>query len=290
MNGVSAVSSAAVQPRLAFMQPVAGGGPPASLLPDPIPSSLAGADPLSMLYLFTSEDQQLGVDEGAKRISSLQTERHQAVQQEQQAIKQEIDAEHDHSFWDDLGSIFGEVAKVASVVVSLAATVVSFGAAAPIAAVAIAGAILSTASFVDGEFHVLRSLNVDPTVAGWIDGGMAIGGALCSAGVGLAGGAPAAAKALSAVQTAGNIVAGAGEVARGAAGIAAGEAQARADQAAADQVVGQAQSDRAQRRIQILIDDTAGSDKQSQRALGTIAATDAIRNDTTANAAAAVRG
>jgi hypothetical protein len=282
VSAVGAVSPATVPPPAGSSQPATVTASASSLLPEPAPSALAGADPLAMLYLFESQDQQLGVDEGTKQISALQTDRHQALQREQAAIAQAIAAEHDHSFWDDLGSVFGEVAKVAAVVVSVAAAVVSCGAAAPLAAVAIAGAILSTASFVDGEFHVLRSLHVDANVAGWIDTGMAIGGAICSAA--------AATGAMGVVERGGAIVAGAGAVGDGAARIAAGQAQGRADQAAADQIAAQAVSDQSLRRTQIVLDDTQSSDTAARRALGVIADTDTIQNETTEAAAAAVQG
>jgi hypothetical protein len=285
VTAVRAVSPAIVPSPAGSTQSGAATAPASSLLPEPATSALAGADPLSMLYLFESNDQQLDVDEGTKQISALETDRHQALQREQQAIAQALAAEHDHSFWDDLGSVFGEVAKVAAVVVSVAAAVVSCGATAPIAALAIAGAVLSTASFVDGEFHVLRSLNVDAGMAGWIDTGMAIGGAVCSAL-----GATAATGAMGLVERGGTIAAGAGAVGEGATRIEAGRAQGRADQAAADQIAAQAVSDQSLRRTQIIVDDIRGSDEAARRALGVIANTDAIRNQTAETAAAAVQG
>jgi hypothetical protein len=271
--------------------PASGEGP--SLLPDPAAGALAGADPLSMLYLFESKDQKLGVDQGAHRIAALQTEQHQALQQEQQAIEQAIQAQNNRSFWDDLGSVCGEVAKVAAVVASVAAAIATCGAAAPVAACvvcAIAGAALSTASFVDGEFHVLRSLGVDEGAAGWIDTGMAIGGAILSCGAGMGAGQQVATSTLSTVTRTGAVVAGAGEIARGASTIAAGHAQAQSDQAAADEIAAQARSNHAQRFMQIAIDDTQNSDQQSQRILGTIANTNTIQNETAVSAATAVRG
>jgi hypothetical protein len=265
-------------------------GEPMSLLADPAVGALAGTDPLSMLYLFESKDQQLGVDEGTKRIASLQTERHQALAQEQQAIQKAIDAQKSRSFWDDLGSICSEVAKVAAVVASVAAAVATLGAATPIAALAIAGAVLSSASFVDGECHVLRALGVDDATAGWIDSGMAIGGAVLSFGTGIAAGGRAMSSTLAAVNRAGAVVAGVGEIGRGALTIEAGEALARGDQAAADQIAAQARSDHAQRLMQSVIDDTRSSDQDAQRSMGTIAGTKTIQDQTALSAATAVRG
>jgi hypothetical protein len=291
VNAVSATTPATItaSARDAATQSSPNGEPP-PLLTDPAAGALAGADPLSMLYLLESNDQQLGVDEGTKRIAALQTERHQALAQEQQAIQHAIDAQKSRSFWDDLGSICGEVAKVAAVVASVAAAVATLGAATPIAAVAIAGAVLSSASFVDGECHVLRALGVDENTAGWIDSGMAIGGAVLSVGAGLAAGGRVASSTLATVNRASAVVTGVGEIGRGASTIEGGEALARSDEAAADQIAAQARSDHAQRLMQNVIDDTQSSDQEAQGTMGTIADTRAIQDQTALSAATAVRG
>jgi hypothetical protein len=261
-----------------------------SLLPDPMLGALAGADPMSMLYLFESKDQQLGVEAGTSKIAALQSERHQALQQEQQAIQQAADAANHHSFWDSLGSICGEVAKVAAVVASIAAAVVTWGAATPIAALAIAGAVLSTASFADGELHVMQSLGVNTETAGWIDTGMALGGAVLSFGAGMASGAKVASSTEAIFAKASSVVAAAGVIGKSASTIMAGQAQAQSDLAAADAVVAQARSNHAQRIIQTIIDETQNSDEQSRRIMGTISNTKTIQNETTLAAATAVRG
>jgi hypothetical protein len=265
-----------------------------SLLPDPAPAALAGADPLSMLYLFESKDQSLGIDEATKRISALQTERHQALAQEKQAIQQAAEAANNHSFWDDLGSVFGEVAKVAAVVVSVAAAVVSFGAATPLAAIAIAGAVLSTASIADGEFHVLHSLGVDDKTAGLIDTGMALGGAALTFGAGVGTAAATGGKAVSSLAStaarASAVVSGAAAIGRSASEMEAGLAQADSDRAAADEVAAVARSAQVQRFIQMIIDQTQSADQQSQHITHTIANTKTIQNETALTAATAVRG
>ncbi len=288
MNETGAVSAA---PGVGSAQPGATPQPPAgqppSLLPDPAAGALEGANPLSMLYLFESKDQQLGVTAGTNRVTALESERHQAVQQEQQAIKKAIDAQNNHSFWNDLGSVCSEVAKVAVVLASVAAAVGTLGAATPVAAIAIAGAVLSTASFVDGECHVLRSLGVSEATEGWVDTGMAIGGGLLSFGAGLASGGRAAATAIG---RATSVVAGVTGVGTGAAKIGAGEAQAQSDQAAADQLAAQAQSDWETRHMQLVVSDAQSSDEQAQQILSAIANTKSIEDETAADAATAVRG
>jgi hypothetical protein len=262
-----------------------------TLLPDPVPAALAGADPLSMLYLFESKDQNLGIDEATKRIGALQNERHQALDQEKQAIQKAIEAANNHSFWDDVGSVFGDVAKVAAVVVSVAAAVVSCGAAAPLAALAIAGAVLSTASMADGEFHVLHSLGVDDQTAGLIDTGMALGGAALTFGAGAAAAAGNGVSSLaSTAARASAVVSGVAAIGQGACTIESGEAQADGDRAGADEVAAMARSAQAQRFIQMIIDEAQNSDQQSQHITHTIANTKTIQNETALTAATAVRG
>ncbi|MDP8998775.1 MAG: hypothetical protein M3O46_01540 [Myxococcota bacterium] len=261
-----------------------------SLLSDPMLGALAGADPMSMLYLFESKDQQLSVQAGTSKIAALQSERHQALQQEQQAIQQAADAANHHSFWDSLGSICGEVAKVAAVVASIAAAVVTWGAATPIAALAIAGAVLSTAAFADGELHVMQSLGVNAETAGWIDTGMAIGGAVMSCGAGMFAGANVASSTGTILSKASSVVAAAGAIGKGASTVVAGKAQAQSDLAAADEVAAQARSNHAQRIIQTIIDETQTSDEESRRIMGTISNTKTIQSETTLAAATAVRG
>lgn len=289
MNPVNATTPATRAPTAtsSISQPSAT---TASLLPDPILGALAGADPMSMLYLFESKDQQLGVEEGTKKIAALQSEREQALQQEQQAIQQAIDASKQQSFWDSLGSICGEVAKVAAVVASIAAAVVTLGAATPIAALAIAGAVLSTAAFADGELHVLQALGVNAETAGWIDTGLAVGGAVLSCGAGIAAGGHAAAVGSSVVGKAAGGAAVAAAVGKGAAGMAAGGARAQSDLAAADEAAAQGRANHALRFMQMIIDETQNSDEQSQRIMGTIANTKTIQDETATSAATAVKG
>src|ERR1700722_1528897 len=140
MTGAVSPASATGSSTVAAAQSAAVVAPSASLLPPPG----ALSDPLSMIAYFQSNDQQLGLDEGTKRIQGLQKETQQAFQKEQQAIADLVQAEQHKSFWDSLGGVFSEIAKVAGVVASIAAAVATCGAGSPLAAVAVAGAVMST--------------------------------------------------------------------------------------------------------------------------------------------------
>jgi hypothetical protein len=287
----AATSAASVASSSSASGAAAGTPPPeTSLMPEPAPAIGSPSDALSLLYLFEDRDQDLGVQEGTSKVSSLQTQRNQEFQKEQQAIAKEDEAAKHHSFWDNLGSFFSDLAKVAGVVASIAAAVCSFGAATPIAVVAVAGAILSSASLADGEFHILQKLGVDPSIAGGIDLGMSLVGAACSMGAGAAAAGQSASEVASTVSRAGSLAAGAATVVQGASDVEAGEAQSDQEQAEADQVVAQAQSDHDLRFMQIVIDELQSSDEESKQMLTTIANTKSTLDQTATDAAISVRG
>ena len=267
------------------------GTPPSaiSLMPEPAPIGSPG-DAMSLLYLFEDRDQDLGTKEGSTQISSLQTQRNQEYKKELQSIAQEDEAAKHHSFWDDLGSVFGDIAKIAGVVASIAVAVCSLGAATPIAVLAVAGAVLSSASMADSEFHVLEKLGVDPSVVGWLDTGMAMAGAVCSMGAGMASAGQGVSSAVNTVGRFGSAAAGAASVVQGAADIEAGQAQGDEEQAEADQVVAQAQSNHDLRFMQIVIDELQSSDEESKQMLTTIANAKSTLDQTATDAAISVRG
>jgi hypothetical protein len=282
-------ASMSVSNRAGMTLAPAGAGAEPPLLPEPT-SVVGTADPLALLYLFEAKDQTLGVEQGTSKIAALQTERTQALQKEQQAISREDDAAKHHSFWDDLGSVLGDVAKVAGVVASIAAVVCTFGAATPIVVLAVAGAVLSSASLADGEFHILHKLGVDPSTAGWIDVGMGVAGAACSMGASLASGAQATKEAATVVSRAAAVTTGAATIGEGSAAIEAGEAKSDGEQAAADEALAKAHTDRSLRFTQRVIDEIQTSDDESKQILGTLAATKESLDETATNAAMAVRG
>jgi hypothetical protein len=262
----------------------------ASLMPDPDVTVLAGGDALSLMYFFEAKDQSLSVDGGTARIQGLQAERNRSFVQERQAIAKEDNAAKSGGFWGDMGHILGDVAKVAGIVAAVAVTVCTAGTAAPVAALAIAGILLSSASFVDGEFHVLQKLGVDPKAAGWVDTGMAVVGAVCSFGAGAASAGGAAAGAASAIGRGASVASGVASMAQGASTIEVGQAQSASDEASADQVQAQVQSADALRFMQVVITETETSDDAAKQIMATITVTKGIQNDTAVQAATAVRG
>jgi hypothetical protein len=232
---------------------------------------------MSWLYMVLSRDQSLTLDDSTQKLAAMKSERQDDLKKLLDAIQQAMQASKDHSFWDSLGDVFGGIAKLAAVVASVAAAVATAGAATPLAAIAIGGAVLSGAAFADGELHILQKLGVDASTAGVIDVCMSIGGAVGSLGAGVASGASGAASALSRGSAA---VGGFAQIAKGGTTVEAGAAQARDDQALADQTQSRVQLDHLQRLVAALIDATKQSDDQSNRGKQILAATKTTQNDT----------
>jgi hypothetical protein len=232
------------------------------------------SDPLSMLYLFQSQNEQVGMSSGTSKIQGLEKERHADLVKEQAAIAAEVKAAQHKSFWDKLGDICSQVAKVAGVVASIAAAVATCGAATPLAAVAVAGAVLSTAGFISSETNVLQKLGINGSLANILNTAMSAGGAIMSMGAGAAAGAG------NIVTTTSAIVSGTGHIGSGVSAIGSGEAQAAEDNAAADQVAAEGGQDNLTRLIAHVLQEVQQSDDQSKQMLSTIGQTKGIENQT----------
>lgn len=101
-------------------------------------------------------------------------------------------------FWADLQSGALEVGKWVGVAASCALAVASAGAATPLCALAIAGAVLSCAAAASSTFHLPEKLGADAETAGWVNLGLSLGSAACS---GLSGVAQAAGSTMAASAT-----------------------------------------------------------------------------------------
>jgi hypothetical protein len=248
-----------------------------TLLPPP---TEAATDPFSMMYLIESSDRQLGLDGASKRLQDLQQEGQVAFKKEELAIQQQDQAAKHKSFWQKVGNICGQIAKVAGVVASIAAAVATCGAATPLAVVAVAGAVLSTAGFADSEFHVLQRLGVSANLAGIIDTGLSIGGAVTSVGTGMFCAARAAATTTTTVGRVAAAVAGVGEMGHGAATIEEGNATAAEDIAFADEAGSEAETSNLRRLIAQLLQRTESDDAKAGTTLQTIHGIQQTENQT----------
>lgn len=161
-------------------------------------------------------------------------------------------------FWAELESGALEVAKWAAVAGSTALAVASLGAATPIAALAVVGAVMSCAAAADSSFHIMEKLGVDKDTAAWVNVGLIVGGALCSGGAGaaqmLSGGANTVSTAVRAGAVAANIAGGGASVAAGVAHVELAAFDRDAKLAAADVYAAQQSQQRMEHRIQATID------------------------------------
>jgi hypothetical protein len=288
MSGVGNVNAAL--PLQAGAGALPGSAAAAALLPGPGAEALSSTDPLSVLYLLQAKDGQDGEKTGAARVKGLEADRATALKKEQEAIRAQDEAAKSHGFLDQLANVCGEVAKVAGVVGSIAAAVGTCGAATPIAAVAIGGAVLSTAGFADGELHVLQKLGIDDKTAGWIDMGLSMGGLGASVGAGLAAGEQTASRAAEVVSRTAAEVTGAATVGKGVSEIESGQALAAEDRATADQLADEARTDGLKRSIESVIAEIEDADQQTKQITGTIAATKTLQDQTLTLAASSVKG
>ena len=89
------------------------------------------------------------------------------------------------NFWADVKNGCMAAIKVIALVAAVAASVVTCGAASPILAGAVI--LLSVASAVDSQFHVLQKMGVDPKIAAIIDVAMGLAATILSLGASSAG-------------------------------------------------------------------------------------------------------
>jgi len=264
MTSVAATTSAPIVAMGAGKEPTSASTTESMPL---LPAPQSVSDPLSVLFLLQSQNEQMGLQSGTAKVQGLQQERHTALVKEQSAIKAEAAAAKHKSFWDKLGSICAQVAKVAGVVASVAAAVATCGAASPLAAVAVAGAILSTAGFVSSETDVLQKLGVSDKLANILNTAMSVGGSVASLGAG------AIAGAWNVVSTTSSVVSGAGNIGSGASGIASGHALAKEDEASADEAADEFAQDNLTRFISHVVQQTQNADDQDKQLLSTIGQT-----------------
>jgi len=247
--------------------PAASETQPTVLLPTP--SSDAQTDAMSWLYLLTSKQQALDVSNGRDNINQLQQQRAEAYKQEIEAIKKAIEAASHHSFWDSVASIALTVGKVAAVVGSIAVAVAT-GGAGVVGVIAVAGAVLSTAGFAEGQAHVLEKLGVDEGAATWIGIGLSVGGAACTGGAALMASSGEIASVATTVDKVSAAATGVATVAGGAAKIEAGQYEADQQDALADAADEQMAQARMQRMIVMILgelEDSRDSDDKSLSAM-----------------------
>ncbi|HEY3235615.1 MAG TPA: hypothetical protein VGJ84_12940 [Polyangiaceae bacterium] len=171
-------------------------------------------DAFSMLFALTSKARMDDQSSSERLIRKAEGERSKQWDQLRSALRKALEASRHKSFWHDLGGIASKVGRVALVVASIAVAVASCGAAAPIAALAIAGAVMSAAAMAQSELHVLQALGMSDKDAFWFEMGLAVGGSLATGGAGVGASASGCLKTVGCIADG---AAGASTVAAGAA-------------------------------------------------------------------------
>ena len=245
----------------------------------PTPSGDAQADAMSWMYLLTSKQQALDIGSARDNINKLQQQRAEAYKQEIDAIEQAIEAASHHSFWDSVASIALTVGKVAAVVGSIAVAV-GTGGVGVVGVIAVAGAVLSTAGFAEGEAHVLEKLGVDEGTAAWIGIGLSVAGAACSGGAALAADVAEVSTTAATIQKVAMATTGAATMAGGAAKIEAGQYQGDQQDALAEAAKAQLDQARMPRLLMMILNDLKASEDSDDHTLGALRGALRTKGDT----------
>jgi hypothetical protein len=156
------------------------------LLPEPE----SGLDSLSMMYVLMSDGAALNAKVSQDQILQASEQNDRLMQQFIKELEKAAKAEKKGGFWGDLAGKLGVAGNIVSVVAVVGLTVATGGTGA--VALAVVGGALSLGAMAEGEYHFIqKGLNLSDKQAGWLVGGMAIGGALMTGGGALmsAGGA-----------------------------------------------------------------------------------------------------
>lgn len=162
--------------------PAAGPAPKvgdAALLPTPTSTE---TDQLSELFALMAKSRQLGLRQSVQDVENTNGARKRAWQHAKAEMLRAHAERKESDFFHDLAGTCLRVAKVAAVVAAVAAAVGSGGAAAPVVALAWAGAGMSTAAFIQGETGYLQKLGMSDREAGWTELGLGLGGGAATGG------------------------------------------------------------------------------------------------------------
>jgi len=268
----SGIPTAAVAPT---SLPAASGPAPRTLLPPP---ATGEADDLTALLLVQAQNRKTNAEGALRQVGAARERSRQLLQQAHRELERAARAERREQRRHRTGRLFLGIAKVAAIVASVAATVVSFGSAAPLAAIAIAGVVLSMSGQVLGETRALQSLGMSDRAAAACTIGLSTAGTVLSAGAGAAAalgstadGASAACEAVSTAATVARGVEGGARAAAAAYEERAAHWQEVAANAETSAVASNQSEDRLQAQILRLIADLEQAEASVDRATEALA-------------------
>ena len=180
MNDVSTVrASQSVAP---YTDPSSSGSVTTSANSNLLPGPTADVNPddaLAGFLVLEAMSRGVGLDTAIKNVNELRKQKHAEWEKQKAALMEAMKQKEESSFWGKLGKVCGTLGKIAAVVASVAVAVGTGGAGAPLV-LAVAGAALSSAALVQGEFHVLQKLGVSDKVSGYIEIGMTLASVGCA--------------------------------------------------------------------------------------------------------------
>lgn len=268
MNQVSRIATAAAP----TPQTHANRGATSSVLPPPEMS-----DPMAALYAVMLRQRQQTRQGSISQLRGAQHTRRRMIKLRKDEIARAARAARKGKFWKKLAKTCFKLAKYAAVAGSIALAVGTAGAATPVAILAISGAAMSTAAFVQSETNYLQKMGVSDKWANRIELGLYIGSAACAAGGGVTqlfmGGAS---KMSVGCAIAGSSAGGASGLAAAGGGLAtwqAGEADADGMDHVAEAVRLQAEDARMQRLLQAILEDIEASEESDQKTMEDVSST-----------------
>ena len=225
------------------------------------PSGDAESDALLILLMTQGQDRDEALSSGRADLQQLKTRIQEALAQMKAALKKAAEAKEKSGFWGKLGGSLGGVGRWAAVGVAVVVAVGTLGAAAPVAALAIAGAVMSMAAACQGQWHVLEKTGLDPTQAGMLGVGLSVAAAACTLG---ASGFNCGGVAELATD-AGEVAAGSAAVGEGMANLEQAYDDRDAEYAEADAEQARAEQAHAQQLIQWVLEHMEDTEDQHER-------------------------
>jgi hypothetical protein len=263
MMPVSNIQSAA--PVTATNMTSAAGAAPADASLLPAPQELPG-DPLMALLELQTKSRRLQLDSGMKDIRNNKRLKAKAYKEYKAALKKAHEARKKGGFWKKTAKLCSKLGKYGAVVAAVAIAVGTGGVGTP-AALAIAGAALSSASLLQSETQFLQKMGMSDEMASYTEIGLGVGGAICTGG---ASGMAEADATIEAVEQGVAVTSGAANVAGGVATIKAGRYEGEARDREADALSARLEQQQLLRMFNQILDQIEGGEQSEERTMSSL--------------------
>ncbi len=233
---------------------------------------------MAAIYALLSQDRRAGMKQKTSDVKAKLDLRKAAREEARYLMQKAEEDAKKGGFLRDVAESCSTIGMVAAIVGSVAVAVGTGGAGAPFV-FAVAGAVLSSAAFVQNQSHVLQKWGMSKKAAGWTEFGLSMGAGACSLGaaatqVAAAKSAQEAAKVGSDVQRIGRAagvaaggVSGVATIGSGAATWRAGVADGASQNHMADALKANLRAQQLSRLIDQVLTEIEDSDKEDQRTM-----------------------